>query len=411
MTAISPVSPPPESVGADREAVARVSVTMIGALPPWRGVAPYTQHVVEHVGALDEIDLEFIDFSSLYPSRLYPGGRPQNDGARPSTLLGVHVRRLLAWYNPLSWIWAGVTLRGRVVHAQWWSYVLAPVYVVVLALARLRGRRVVLTLHNVLPHDSSRLQRSLYITVFRLAHHFIVHSERNVEMLTSMYPRAAGRVSVVPHGPNAEPALPGPTKSEARRMLGLGTDEPVLLALGNIRPYKGLDVLLHAFRRVLDEGQRACLVVAGQPWGDFEPYRILIRKLALGDHVRTHLEFIPDERMAAFFAAADVAVYPYSQFEAQSGAAIDALAHGVPVIVSDVGGLPDLVDDPRAVVPPNDPEVLARALTLVLTDGALRAKLMRGATRKAAELDWRMVARRTASLYAYVVDSEVSAGR
>ncbi len=269
-----PAQEQPETNGFERPSqrdpeCTSLSVTMLGTLPPLRGVAPYTRHLVEGLEAVDELDIDFIDFASLYPSRLYPGGDPlDRNGGRPS-FRRARVRRLLAWYNPLSWVWAGLSPRGRVVHAQWWSYILAPVYLTVLALARLRGRRVILTLHNVQPHESGRWHRWLYRRVFRLAHHFIVHSQRNAEALVAAYPPAADRVTVVPMGLHTVAATRDLSREEALRELGLPADRPVILAFGNIRPYKGLGVLLRASRRLLDMGQEATLAVAGQPWNGF----------------------------------------------------------------------------------------------------------------------------------------------
>ena len=372
---------------------------MLGALPPWRGVAPYTRHLLDGLDDMEELEVEFLDFVSLYPPRLYPGGEPRDrNGTRPS-FARVRMRRLLAWYNPLSWLWAGLTLRGSVLHAQWWSHVLAPVYLVVMGLARLRGRRVVLTLHNVLPHEEAPWRRWLFQSVFRFAHQFIVHSERNAQVLIEQYPRAVGRVTVVPMGIHTVTSGQKLSRQEARERLELPAEGWVILAFGNIRPYKGLDVLLRALRRVVDAGREATLLVAGQPWNSFERYQNLIDELDLTAHVRLRLEYLPESEVEACFAAADLAVFPYTHFDAQSAAATLALSSGVPLVVSDVGGLPDLVGDARAVVPANDPEALAQTLRAVLDDEALLAKLAADAKRRAAELDWGVIAQRTVEVY------------
>lgn len=387
---------------------APVSVTILGALPPWRAVGPYTRSLVQALDAIEDLDLEFLDFSSLYPPKLYPGGDPiDRTGSRPS-FRRVRLRRLLAWYNPFSWVWAGLTLRGRIVHAQWWSFILAPVYFTVLGLARLRGRKVVLTLHNVLPHEGGRWQRWMFLSVLRFGHHFIVHAQRNVEALTAVYPPATGRVTVVPLGLHTVDAKRKLTAEEARIELGLPPSQPMILAFGNIRPYKGIDVLLQAFRRVLKVGQNATLVIAGQPWDNFEPYRLLVEELALGAHVRTWLQYVPEERVEVFFKAATLAVYPYTHFDSQSAAATLALSFDVPVLVSDVGALPDLVDDSRAVVPPNDPAALADAILAVLTDDSLRAKLATDARHSATQLDWGGIARQTIDVYGRVLDERLA---
>ncbi len=372
---------------------------MLGALPPWRGVAPYTRHLLDGLEGVEELEVEFLDFVSLYPPRLYPGGEPfDKNGSRPS-FRRVRMRRLLAWYNPLSWLWAGLTLRGSVLHAQWWNYVLAPVYFAVMGLARLRGRRVILTLHNVFPHEAAPWSRWLFHSVFRLAHRFIVHSERNAQVLIEQYPRAAGRVTVVPMGIHTVTSEQNLSRQQARKRLELPAESPVILAFGNIRPYKGLDVVLRALRQVIDAEQEATLLVAGQPWDSFERYQRLIDELDLAAHVCLRLEYLPESEIKACFAAADLAVFPYTHFDAQSAAATLALSSGVPLVVSDVGGLPELVDDARAVVPANDPEALAQTLRTVLADEALLVKLAADAKRRAAELDWGVIAQRTVEVY------------
>ncbi len=125
----------------------------------------------------------------------------------------------------------------------------------------------------------------------------------------------------------------------------------------------------------------------------------IIDELALGEDVHTWLEFVAEERVRALFTAADIVVLPYTHFDAQSAAGTLALSFDVPFLVSDVGGLPDLVGDPRAVVPANDSEALAEAMHAVLTDDVLRAALVASAGRRAADLDWGMIGRQTAAVY------------
>ena len=393
------LAPEPQTVASSGQTTGRASVTMLGALPPWRGVSFYTCRLLQALGSRPDVDMEFLDFASLYPPRLYPGGDPRDKTESAPTFSRVRVRRFLTWYNPLSWLWAGLTLKGDVVHAQWWSAVLAPVYLTVLALARLRGRRVVLTLHNIQPHESGRWQCWLNHALYRLAGHFIVHSQRNAEALVADYEPSADRVSVIPHGVPARGRASENAKRDARRELTLPRLGPVILAFGNIRRYKGLDVLLRSFRRLLDEGQEPTLAIVGQPWDSFEQYANLIDELDLGARVRTWLEYVPEEKVETFFVAADLAVLPYTRFDGQSGVAALAISFGLPLLVTDVGGLPDLVDDERVVVPPNDLEALANAMLAILKDGGLRLKLAADSKRRAGELDWGSIARQTVGVY------------
>jgi glycosyltransferase involved in cell wall biosynthesis len=175
-----------------------------------------------------------------------------------------------------------------------------------------------------------------------------------------------------------------------------------VLAFGNIRPYKGLDTLLLALRRMLDSGREANVIVAGQPWGDFGEYERIIEEQGLQDHVRTELEFLPEDRIAELFSAADLAAFPYHKFDGQSGAAALALSFGTAIIVSDTGGLPELVGDERAVVPAGDPAALAERLSAVLSNSALLQSLAAGSRRRAEALGWGRIAQDTARLYRQV---------
>jgi glycosyltransferase involved in cell wall biosynthesis len=172
------------------------------------------------------------------------------------------------------------------------------------------------------------------------------------------------------------------------------------LFFGHIRPYKGLDVLLRAFRLVSGVVEDAVLIMAGVPWADSEPPDRLIRDLGLEARVLTSFRFIPEGEVEAFFAASDVVVLPYTRFDAQSGAGTLALSFGKPLVVTAVGGLPELAGDARAVVPPNDPEALAQAIRAVLEDAELRARLQEESKKRARLFGWDNVAVKTREVYA-----------
>ena len=353
--------------------VSPLRVTLISTLPPSMGIADYTGHLVTSLAKLPDLSFDVIDFSSLYPRRLYPGRRVQDPTARPLHLPNVSVRKLLSWYNPLSWVWAGLSVRGDIVHAQWWSYVLAPMYAVVLSLARLRRKQVILTVHNVLPHEGGLLRRVMNRTVLGLAGGYIVHDAKS-EALLRQQVGSRKQIAVIPHGILEASGAPM-GRDEARQALGLPPSARIILHFGNIRAYKGLDVLLRAFDVVRKDVPDAFLVIAGNPWEDWSRYQAIIDELELQPAVRTQLEFVPAEDVRKYFTAADVVVLPYLHFDAQSGVGARALYHGRALIVTDVGGLPELVADARAVVPAGDAGKLARAIADVLSDAALRERL------------------------------------
>jgi glycosyltransferase involved in cell wall biosynthesis len=207
---------------------------------------------------------------------------------------------------------------------------------------------------------------------------------------------------VLPHGALETPRT-GISKPTARYRLGIPADAHVALCFGNIRPYKGVQILLRAFVQVALDDPDAVLVIAGQPWGDWSRYDRLIDDLGIRDRVRLRLEYIPASEVEPYFVAADAVVLPYTHFDAQSGVGTRALPFGRPLIVTNTGGLPDLVMEPDAVVPAGDAAALARAMRRVLGDQELRDRMSVDSLALAAALGWDTIAERTVEVYASVL--------
>jgi glycosyltransferase involved in cell wall biosynthesis len=237
----------------------------------------------------------------------------------------------------------------------------------------------------------------------------VVHTQGNRDQLVRRGV-ADSCISVVPHGARELLTISEDRRRASRELLNLPNQTPTVLFLGNIRPYKGLSDLLRAFRTVASKVPAARLIIAGQPWLPRTEIEDEIASLGLADSVQARLEFVSQELMEAHLAAADVVVYPYTYFDAQSGAACDALRAGRAMIVTDVGGLPDLVADPIAIVPPNDPQSLASALERVLTDTSLRRKLEGQSRDKAASLTWPSIATQTVRVYQRMLDPHALQG-
>ena len=380
-------------------------VSIVGSLPPVKGVSAYTLSLLEALDQRGNLAIDFVGFRGIYPRWAYPGGDPDEPQGHTPLLMGVEPRRNLSWYNPFSWLAAGVRMRGDVVHAQWWSYALAPVYVTLLGLARLRRKRVVMTVHNVEPHEGGFLRRIANRAVFRFAHHYIVHSEANKTSLQRLLRCDTARISVLPHGVLETPRT-GMSRPTARLKLGIAGDARVILCFGNIRPYKGVDVLLRAFAQIAADDPRAQLVIAGQPWGDWTPYQRLIDELGIDKRILRRLEYIPSSDVESYFVAADVVALPYTHFDAQSGVGTRALPFGRPLVVTNTGGLPDLVLEDEAIVPSGDAGALARALERVLGDQSLQDRMAVDSLALAASLGWDAIAERTVAIYAAVLDGE-----
>ncbi len=363
-------------------------VSMLSTLPPSKGVSLYTLGLVREL--VHHCRLEMYGFRALYPRFLYRGDTT-TDEPEPA-LTGMQIHNLLAWYDPGSWLKTGLRIDTPLLHAQWWSWFLAPVFASVLGTARLRGRKILLTVHNVAPHEKSLLTRSLHASPYPLADAYIVHNQENRRSLAA---RVASHkpIFVIPHGTlDFKQFLP--ENQRVREALQLDAGDTLLLFFGNIRPYKGLDDLLRALARLPDP--RLKLHIAGNPWQDFASYRALIDQLGLSARVSFELGYLRNERVAALFDACDLVVCPYRQFESSSGAASVALDFGRPLIVTRVGGLPDLVREPRVVAQAGDPESLAASICYGLEHRATLAETSRVL---GEEFSWSQVAARTAEVY------------
>jgi glycosyltransferase involved in cell wall biosynthesis len=160
------------------------------------------------------------------------------------------------------------------------------------------------------------------------------------------------------------------SKVEARQKLGLPKDKKVLLFFGSIRPNKGLDVLLNSMSEAVKNNPDILLVIAGAlPRKiSFQPFEDIIKKLNLEEHVKSIVEFIPDQEVDLFFSACDLVVLPYVNFESQSGVLLRAYAHKKPVVASNVGAMSDVVNSDHVgeVVEPGSEKSLALAIEKVL---------------------------------------------
>ena len=249
----------------------------------------------------------------------------------------------------------------------------------------------VYTMHWRLPEAGSRIARTLTRLLAEMDA-VVVHSEHGARRLEADFGTPRERLHVIPHGAfdyltRQKDELPLP--AELREVTG-----PVILAFGLVRPYKGTDVLLEAFRQVED----AELWVVGMPRMPMDELRELARR-APGT-VRFVDRFVTDPEIPAFMRRADLVVLPYRNIE-QSGVLYTGLAFGRPLVLSAVGGFPEIADEGAArLVPPEDPDALAEALRELLADRSARDALADAATKAAATTySWERIGEATMALY------------
>lgn len=373
-------------------------ITLVGTLPPIKGVSDYC---IEQTNELArKIRVKFINFSSIYPEFLYPGqGTKENDPVfrRPSGK-NVQVLDTLAWWNPLSWLHVGFSARGEILHFHWWTFYLSHVFFAMGLAAKLCGKKIVCTIHNVVGHESGLIDRFLSGIVFLLPDKFIVHTQSNREQLMHYFHVNEKRIEVVPHGVYNFYRDEDISKAEARKKLGVPEKAKVLLLFGNIRPYKGVEELVAAFKSARKDVPGLFLLVAGKPWKNGLS-EFLQSELAGIKEKKLSLGYIPSSEIKFYFSAADVVVLPYKHFEAQSGPGNIALAFEKPLIVSDVGGLPELVLDKEMVFGAgNSGQLSARIVQAFSKKGLLKA-LSGDSARLRQEYSWGNICAKTLKIY------------
>ena len=383
----------------------KIKVTMVGALPPLKWNSLYSLELSRSLARY--IDLDFISFKKLYPALLYRGDAAEDKGMSISAKNEkFKIKRIMTYYNPFSWFLAGISTKGDIAHIQWGIPILSPVFFIILLISKLRRKRIIATVHNVLPHEHSKTDKILTKLVFYLVDLFIVHSTRNIEELHDIFGIPKGKIVRIPIGTSKSFKDSIVTKEGAREKLKLPLDGKIILFFGTIREYKGLDILLEAFFYVVKEVENIFLVIAGYPrvkWGKYEE---LIEKNNLNKNIKLFLEFIPSDKVKYFYYASDLVVLPYREFMSQSAAGADALAFEKPLIVTDVGGLPELVKDRNFVVEQNNPRELAEKILVALGDDELLKKLSVDSRDLAEEYSWDKVAEMTVGLYKCVMDGE-----
>jgi glycosyltransferase involved in cell wall biosynthesis len=258
----------------------------------------------------------------------------------------------------------------------------------------------VMTAHYVLPPHPSRRQRAIARRVFGRMDAVIAHSRHGARRLSEEAGVDPARVQVINHGAfDYLTRLPEETPLPAELQEAEG---PVILFFGLLRPYKGIDTLLEAFRSL----RGAELWIVGNPRMSLEPLQELAER-AVGT-VRFVPRFITDPEIPAYFRRADLVVLPYRDVE-HSGVLYTALAFGKPMVLTAVGGFPELAEDHGAarIVPPQDPAALATAIGELIGDEGARSELA-AAARRAAEgpYAWQRVGGETLALYERLMASE-----
>jgi len=340
--------------------------------PGWRftsGMSYYTCRLATAMTGGHRVSV--IQLRNLLPRRFYPGrGRVGESRARMAYPAQVPVYDGIDWWWGLSMIRALAFLRGRrpsVLVFQWWTAAALHTYLLLAVAGRLLRARVVVEIHEFqdpgeadlrLVHGYGRWGLRLLLS---LCQGCVLHSEADRRMLQDGGIALGMPVSVAPHGPYdqyREAAPAGPAADAAIAMVRQAPRDAVvnLLFFGVIRPYKGLEDLLAVFNRLSrEEVAGFWLTVVGETWAGWAGVAHLIETSPHRDRITFVNDYVPDEVAAAAFGHADVVVLPYHR-SSSSGPLHVAMTWGLPVVVTDVGGLRESAHGygGAVFVPPHD---------------------------------------------------------
>ena len=264
--------------------------------------------------------------------------------------------------NPVTWL--SVTLkiiksRQHILIIPWWVSFWAPQFWVISFLVKIfSNTKIVFLCHNVVEHESNFVDKILTRIVLRNGDGFIVHSEEDKNNLLAMFPRA--KVQKAFHPTYEVFDLGNSNANHVRERLGI--DGNMVLFFGFIRPYKGLKYLILALPEVLSQVKVTVLVV-GEFWKDKDEYLHMIKGLGLENNIVIIDQYVPNEEVQDYFSAADLVVQPYVSATG-SGIVQTALAFNKPVVATEVGSLPEIIEDGKTgyLVPPEETKELARAI-------------------------------------------------
>jgi glycosyltransferase involved in cell wall biosynthesis len=335
-------------------------IVIVGTSYPMRGgIAHYVALLYRKLVERGHT-VKIISFTRQYPSLFFPGKTQQDHSKEVDSVPNEPV---LDSINPISWLKTFKRIRdfgAEAVVFKYWMPFFAPSYACVALLGKVfGGSRTLFVCDNIVPHEHRPGDTLLTRIVLSIIDAFIVQSDVVLSDLLTFKPRA--QYALVPH-PVYETFKADLTRDEARRRLGLGREDKVALFFGYVRRYKGLSVLFDAFG-LLAERKDTKLLVVGEFYEPEKPYTDQIARLGIQEQVMVVNEYVPNEDVGIYFVAADVVVLPYIT-ATQSGILQIAYNFDRPVVVADVGGLAESVDEGRTgyVVAPGDPHVWASAL-------------------------------------------------
>ena len=360
-------------------------IIIIGTAYPYRGgLAAYNERLAQQLLS-EGHDTEILTFTLQYPGFLFPGKTQYTNGPAPEK---VKITRVINSINPFNWIKTGLKIRQEkpdILLIKYWHPFMSPCFGTVASIAKKnKTTRIICIFDNVIPHEKSTIDRLL-------TKYFTGKIDGAVVMSWSVGDDLKKFRTEIPVIYNPHPLYDNygsiMSREKALKILNLAPEYSYLLFFGFIRAYKGLDLLLEAFADKKLKAMKLKLIIAGEFYENDQPYRTLIEKLDIGNDVIFYDRFIKENEIPAFFSVADLVVQPYRS-ATQSGVTQIAYHFEKPMLVTDVGGLSEIVPHGKCgyVVKP-EPQAIADAIEDFYINGR-KENLTKGVMEEKAKFTW-----------------------
>lgn len=262
-------------------------------------------------------------------------------------------------------------------------------------------KNIVFTVHDALPHKQRFYHALLYRWFYNSIPKIIVHSHSAHRIVVNELDYK-GKIKIIPHGEYSffRENNSSITCAEARLYLGFDLRKKIILFFGHIRPDKGIAYLIESFSKVVSIYHNTLLAIVGSPEESFQKYTTMIRNFKIEDKVFTRLQHIPVEDIPFYITAADFLVLPYIE-STTSGIAQLAYGFSKPIIATDVGNIPEVIEDGETgfIVPPRNVDKLAEKMLILLNNEMLLKKMSYTIQEKSKKFSWENIACDTVNFY------------
>ena len=317
-----------------------MKVTLLSTAYPYRGgIAVFTERLARAF-LKEKDDVNISTFSLQYPNFLFPGKSQYSSSKRPEDL---DITSEVNSINPFNWLRIGMKIKKQrpdILILKYWIPFLAPCLGTISRVIKSNNHtKVIVIIDNLIPHEKRFADNFLNNYFINSVDGFIAMSKSVFNDLDKFDSKSKKILGFHPLYDNFGKAI---SKESAIAQLNLDKDFKYMLFFGIIRKYKGLDILLEAFSDNRFKNYNLKLIIAGEFYEDEKPYHDLIKKYNLSDSVILATKFIPDNEVVNYFCAADIIVQPYKS-ATQSGVTQIAYHFEKPMLVTDVGGLKEIV--------------------------------------------------------------------